>query len=434
MANDKLTWVELRKKVAQTTSLSEEEVGQFLNALVDATLKGLKEDKQVKIKGIGTFALKAIAPRRSVNIATGESFIIEGYNKLTFNAESMLKESVEKRLETPKTEEIMADINPDPIRKLGEQADEIVDILAELGQAPTMLEKESKEAEETPKVAEEVAEEVTKEVLAEEPSDDDSTENTAVAEEVVEEVAEEVVEETATAEDAIESENAGTEAEPTTEPEVENKKEEEIHELGIPNYSCPTPTKKKYRCCKWICWVIAAIILLGAAGAGYYYRQTLKLWWECVQNCKPTNKKVTTEEPQVNTVGSQEVECEQIVLEVEEGQEVVKPKTSQPVATTATPEKKVVALADQPREYVNFIGIERVGKDSRLAWIAYKYYAQKDLWVFIYEANLDVVNDPDHVKVGQYIRIPELDEKYRNLYDPELRQLVDSLANKYLKK
>ena len=36
---------------------------------------------------------------------------------------------------------------------------------------------------------------------------------------------------------------------------------------------------------------------------------------------------------------------------------------------------------------VNFIGIEQVGKDSRLAWIAYKYYAQKDLWVFIYEAN-----------------------------------------------
>jgi hypothetical protein len=34
-----------------------------------------------------------------------------------------------------------------------------------------------------------------------------------------------------------------------------------------------------------------------------------------------------------------------------------------------------VALADQPREYVNFIGIERVGQDSRLAWIAYKYYA-----------------------------------------------------------
>ena len=91
-----------------------------------------------------------------------------------------------------------------------------------------------------------------------------------------------------------------------------------------------------------------------------------------------------------------------------------------------------VSLADKPREYVNFIGIERVGQDSRLAWIAYKYYAQKDLWVFIYEANRDIIKDPTHVRPGQYIRIPELSEEYRNLYNPELKQLVDSLAIEYL--
>ena len=132
MANEKLTWAELRKAVAQMASVSEQESEQFLSALVEATLKGLENDKQVKIKGIGTFALKAIAPRKSVNIATGEEFVIEGYNKLTFNAESMLKESVEKRLEQPKTETIVSELNNDPIKKLGEQATEIVDLLAEL--------------------------------------------------------------------------------------------------------------------------------------------------------------------------------------------------------------------------------------------------------------------------------------------------------------
>ena len=131
MANDKLTWVELRKAVAQTANISEQEAGQFLSALLDGITEGIKTDKHVKLKGIGTFSLKAVAPRKSVNIATGETFTIEGYTKLTFSAESMLKESVEKRLEQPKTEEIMADINPDPLKKLGEQANEIVDILAE---------------------------------------------------------------------------------------------------------------------------------------------------------------------------------------------------------------------------------------------------------------------------------------------------------------
>ena len=82
MANDKLTWQELRKAVAENANCSEQEAGMFLTALLDGIMTGLKEDKQVKIKGLGTFALKAVAARKSVNIATGESFTIEGYNKL----------------------------------------------------------------------------------------------------------------------------------------------------------------------------------------------------------------------------------------------------------------------------------------------------------------------------------------------------------------
>jgi phage tail protein X len=118
----------------------------------------------------------------------------------------------------------------------------------------------------------------------------------------------------------------------------------------------------------------------------------------------------------------------QPVMEVEEVQEGSEVQEVQEVH-----EVQEVALADQPREYVNFIGIERVGQDSRLAWIAYKYYAQKDLWVFIYEANRDIIKHPAKIHPGVYIRIPELSEEYRNLYNPELKQLVDSLATEYLK-
>ena len=136
MASNRLTWQELRKAVVEYANCTEQEADNFLNALLESVIEGLKQDKQVKIKGLGVFSLKAVAPRKSVNIATGEDIIIEGYNKLTFSAESMLKESVEKRIEQPKTEEVMAEINNDPIKKLGEQANEIVDLLADLGQAP----------------------------------------------------------------------------------------------------------------------------------------------------------------------------------------------------------------------------------------------------------------------------------------------------------
>ena len=343
MANDKLTWTELRKAVAEYANTSEQEAGQFLNALLEGIVGGLKTDKQVKIKGLGSFTLKAVAPRKSVNIATGEAFTIEGYNKLTFSAEAMLKESVEKRLEQPKTEAVMAEINNDPIKKLGEQATEIVDILAELGQAVN-----------TEAYPQPLPEGKGEEEPVEEPKEE-------VAEEPAEEVTEERVEEPA--------------------------KEEPIQE--------PT-CKPTCKCHKWVCWVIGALLLMGVVGTGVYFRATLMQWWQCMQDCQPTTEEVTVVEE---------------VVEVKE-----------------------LTLAEKPREYVNFIGIEQVGKDSRLAWIAYKYYAQKDLWVFIYEANQDIIKHPSHVREGQVIRIPELSEEYRNLYNPELRQLVDSLAVEYLKK
>lgn len=346
MANEKLTWLELRKAVAEYANISEQEAGQFLNALLDGVIEGLKVDKQVKIKGLGSFSLKAVAPRKSVNIATGETFTIEGYNKLTFSAESMLKESVEKRLEQPRTGAVLSELNNDPLKKLGEQADEIVDILAELGQAVTEPSLEVEEVVEVPEVSKEETAETIEESASVEPVED-----------------------------------------PAEKPTAEVVAEKPI----VKPAPAPKPTCK---CHKWVCWVIFAALLLGIAGTGFYFRETIMQWWQCVQDCQQATEEVVVEE----------------VVE-------------EPVA---------LSLADQPREYVNFIGIERVGQDSRLAWIAYKYYAQKDLWVFIYEANRDLIKHPSKVHPGVYIRIPELSEEYRNLYNPELRQLVDSLATMYL--
>ena len=342
MANEKLTWLELRKAVAEYANTSEQEAEQFLDALLDGIVEGLKTDKQVKIKGLGNFSLKAVAPRKSVNIATGEAYTIEGYNKLVFNAEAMLKESVEKRIEQPKTEVVVAELNNDPIKKLGEQANEIVDLLADLGQAPNASEvTEVQKVNSTPEFKEVQTIPEIKDVQ--------------------------------------------------TIPEVQEIPEEPTAPAQ-PTVPAPPVTTRK---CNGLCWAIIAVLLALLIGAGVYFRDTLIQWWQCMQDCQTV----------------------EIVEEVEQVQEV---------------QELLISLADKPREYVNFIGIERVGQDSRLAWIAYKYYAQKDLWVFIYEANRDVISDPTLVRPGQYIRIPELSEEYRNLYNPELKQLVDSLATKYL--
>lgn len=370
MAEDKMTWAELRREIAQAANVDNSRAERFLDALMESIVEGLQTDKQVKIKGLGTFAVKQVAPRRSVNISTGEAFVIEGYNKLTFNAESTLKENVEKRIERPKTDEIMADLGQDPMRKLGEQADEIVDILADLGQSPKKKQtpptpSERGGAEEDARVEEQVVETST------------------IPESAVEEKTSETAETSDSEQNTpIMNENIPTN---TTSPKGDD---------------CP----QKGKCGgAWIGWAVAGVLLAVLIGGCVYFRSAIQQWWECMGECQPTE---VTE-----------------VVEVTEPVEIVENDT--PV---------VVPLAEQPREYTRFIGTERVGFGSRLAWISYKYYGVKDLWVFIYEANRDQIEHPNHLEYGKKIRVPLLSEKLMDLSDPETRQLIDNLQKKYLGK
>ena len=68
----------MRRTLATRAGVSEREANTFLNALQTQLMEALKNDKQVKINGLGTFRLQAVAPRRSVNVTTGEEFTIEG--------------------------------------------------------------------------------------------------------------------------------------------------------------------------------------------------------------------------------------------------------------------------------------------------------------------------------------------------------------------
>ena len=159
---DKLSWSELRRALAQRANISEKDANAFLTAFNAQLLEALKTEKQVKINGLGTFKLQAVAPRKSVDVTTGNEITIEGYNKVSFVPEAGVKELVEK-VEAGEAVEAL-----DPIQKLGAQADEIVDILGDLGELP----KEEK-AEEPVEEAAPVEEPVIAEVPAEEPKEEE---------------------------------------------------------------------------------------------------------------------------------------------------------------------------------------------------------------------------------------------------------------------
>ena len=130
--------------MTERTNMSDKEVGAFLNGLQSQLVEALKQDKQVRINGLGTFRLQPVAARKSVDVSTGEEITIEGYNKIIFAPEAGLRELVEKVAEVSSAPKEI-----DPIQKLGAQAEEIKDILGELGQPVVGEEPEEEEPETT---------------------------------------------------------------------------------------------------------------------------------------------------------------------------------------------------------------------------------------------------------------------------------------------
>ena len=87
-----------------------------------------------------------------------------------------------------------------------------------------------------------------------------------------------------------------------------------------------------------------------------------------------------------------------------------------------------------PRVYTRFIKTEKLPAGSRLAWLAYKYYGNKDLWVFIYEANKDRLKSPSRILIGTEVRVPVLDENLKDTANPETRRIIRQLEEEYLQK
>ena len=87
---------DIARILAEKHDLSLKQAEQFLVALFDVVNDGLRDSKQVKIKGLGTFKVIDIKERESVNVTNGERIVIEGRSKITFTPDAVMKELVNK--------------------------------------------------------------------------------------------------------------------------------------------------------------------------------------------------------------------------------------------------------------------------------------------------------------------------------------------------
>ena len=329
---EKLSWTELRRALAARTGVSEKEAGAFLNAFSGQLTEALKSDKQVKVNGLGTFKLQAVAPRKSVNVSTGEEITIEGYNKIVFAPEAGVKELVESgKQKEVKTSEI------DPRKKLGAQAEEIVDLLGDLGQSP----------KEEPK-PEPVIEEAEPQPEIEEPQ-----------------------------------------------PVVEDPQSETIIEEPQPVVEEPKPEKKKNHFFRdvLICFIILLLLLFGAY---FFFRAQLSNW---------IDQLVQQPEPQSTTVVVEEPAPDPIVVE-------------EPVAQDPMVQKL---------HYAGWITEEPMHQDSRLAWMAKRYYGAKIYWPYLFDTNRDRLSNPNRILVGTPIRVPELTAEQKDTTNAQTMADIEML-------
>ena len=94
--NNKITLQNITESLMLKHSMERKDAEAFVKGMFDLIEDTLATEKLVKIKGFGTFKLIEVESRESVNVNTGERFIIEGHSKISFVPDSSLKNIINK--------------------------------------------------------------------------------------------------------------------------------------------------------------------------------------------------------------------------------------------------------------------------------------------------------------------------------------------------
>ena len=87
---------ELAQALTKKYGLDRTAAENFVEQMIDVLNEGLQYEKQVKVKGLGTFKITSVASRKSVDVNTGEPIIIEGRDKISYTPDASIRDQVNK--------------------------------------------------------------------------------------------------------------------------------------------------------------------------------------------------------------------------------------------------------------------------------------------------------------------------------------------------
>lgn len=152
---------DIAKALVAKHQLKQADAEEFVQQIVEVINEGLLQDRQVKIKGFGTFKLQVVKERSSVNVNTGERVTIGEHSKVTFTPDAVMRDTINKpfaQFETTVIDEDNPLLDEMPAETENEEEDADVE---EPVQAEEKVEKQPEtKVEEPAKVIEPVKEEV----------------------------------------------------------------------------------------------------------------------------------------------------------------------------------------------------------------------------------------------------------------------------------
>jgi nucleoid DNA-binding protein len=430
MNREKISSQEIIDLVAQKASISKRAAEEFLKVMIGTIEEALLAGEIVKIKNFGTFKLHWNEPRKSVNVQTGENIIIEGYYKVNFIPENNLKELVNEPFghlepvnideELPEQTVFPTEEALDPLRIFTEQATEIRNLISEINSL-------SNDNEALPN-----------EIVAEKSDIDQDEDDLEVDLIIDEETAEPEIINDNFVEVINESEDEPEDSNYSLQQPIAMNQELQIDNTEIKpaesafsdNIISLNKKKRKF-------WIPILILLIMGTSFGLYFfylpaNQFVDNSYTKTRSYLKYMKENMSVTDIVNSI-SKSLNSDKKSVRVPSTIVIPKDTMTQDSIESKQPVDSLQILFDNPRIYKEFIDAEQIKSGSRLALMSLRYYGSKDFWVYIYEANMSKITNPDRIPTGTLIRIPKLDPRLIDLSNPRCLKKAKELHDLYIK-
>lgn len=127
----KISVAEIAEIVGKRHNLAAKDMEKFISVMFRVLNKGLDSEKQVKIKGLGTFKIMSVKPRESINVNTGERVVIEGHDKISFTPDAAMRDVVNKPFAQFETVVLKDEVDFADIEHCSEEEEKAEDIIGE---------------------------------------------------------------------------------------------------------------------------------------------------------------------------------------------------------------------------------------------------------------------------------------------------------------